>query len=116
VPSASRPATTSKPENQKKLEAADALAVVAEKAGLSLVHMAVAWVINNPAVTSAIIGPRTMEQLTSQLGAADVQLDADVLDQIDEIVPPGTNFNWADAGYMPPMVADPRKRRRPPRS
>jgi aryl-alcohol dehydrogenase-like predicted oxidoreductase len=106
----------SKPENQKKLEAADALAVVADKAGLSLPHMAVAWVIGNPAVTSAIIGPRTMEQLTSQLGAADVQLDADVLDEIDRIVPPGTNFNWADAGYQPPMIADARKRRRPPRS
>jgi aryl-alcohol dehydrogenase-like predicted oxidoreductase len=106
----------SKPENQKKLEAADALAVVAEKAGISLPHMAVAWVINNPAVTSAIIGPRTMEQLTSQLGAADVQLDADVLDEIDRIVPPGTNFNWADAGYQPPMIADARKRRRPSRS
>jgi aryl-alcohol dehydrogenase-like predicted oxidoreductase len=106
----------SKPENQKKLEAADALAVVAEKAGVSLPHMAVAWVINNPAVTSAIIGPRTMDQLTSQLGAADVQLDADVLDEIDRIVPPGTNFNWADAGYQPPMIADARKRRRPPRS
>ena len=59
-------------ENQRKLEAADALAKLAEEAGLSLVHLAVAWVINNPAVTSAIIGPRTMDQLTSQLGAADV--------------------------------------------
>ena len=54
---------------------------------------------NNPAVTSAIIGPRTMEQLTTQLGAADVQLDGDLLDRIDEIVPPGTNFSLADAGY-----------------
>jgi aryl-alcohol dehydrogenase-like predicted oxidoreductase len=105
----------SKPENQAKLEAADALAVVADKAGLSLVHMAIAWVIGNPAVTSAIIGPRTMEQLTSQLDAADLQLDGDVLDQIDDIVPPGTNFSWADAGYSPPMVASARKRRRPRR-
>ena len=105
----------SKPENQAKLEAADALAVVADKAGMSLVHMAIAWVIGNPAVTSAIIGPRTMEQLTSQLDAADLKLDADVLDQIDEIVPPGTNFSWADAGYSPPMVASAAKRRRPRR-
>ncbi|MCU0310621.1 MAG: aldo/keto reductase [Acidimicrobiales bacterium] len=101
------------PGNQAKLDAADALADLAEEAGLSLVHLAVAWVIGNPAVTSAIIGPRTMEQLSSQLGAADVQLTADVLDRIDEIVPPATNFTWADAGYTPPMVADPRERRRP---
>jgi aryl-alcohol dehydrogenase-like predicted oxidoreductase len=105
----------SDPANQKKLEAADALAVLADKAGLSLVHMAVAWVINNPAVTAAIIGPRTMEQLTSQLDAADVTLSADVLDAIDEIVPPGTNFTWADAGYTPPTLSTPRLRRRPPR-
>ena len=105
----------SKPENQAKLEAADALAVVADKAGMTLVHLAIAWVIGNPAVTSAIIGPRTMEQLTSQLDAVDVKLDDDVLDRIDEIVPPGTNFSWADAGYSPPMVASARKRRRPRR-
>jgi aryl-alcohol dehydrogenase-like predicted oxidoreductase len=103
----------SKPENQRKLEAADALAVLADDSGMSLVHMAIAWVIRNPAVTSAIIGPRTMEQLTSQLDAADLKLDREVLDKIDEIVPPGTNFTWADAGYSPPMVADAHKRRRP---
>ena len=69
-------------------------------------HLAVAWVLNNPAVTSAIIGPRTMEQLTTQLGATDVVLDSDLLDRIDEIVPPGTTFNPSDSGYQPPMVAD----------
>jgi aryl-alcohol dehydrogenase-like predicted oxidoreductase len=100
------------PGNQQKLDAADALAQVAEDAGMSLVHLAVAWVLNNPAVTSAIIGPRTMEQLTTQLGAADVTLDSDLLDRIDEIVPPGTTFNPSDAGYQPPMVADPHRRRR----
>jgi aryl-alcohol dehydrogenase-like predicted oxidoreductase len=105
----------SKPENQKKLEAADALGKLADEAGLSLVHLALAWVIQNPAVTAAIIGPRTMDQFTSQIGALDVQLSADVLDRIDEIVPPGTNFNWADAGYTPPMVAESKHRRRPPR-
>src|SRR5438067_930984 len=93
------------PENQRKLEAADALAVLADKAGMSLPVMAVAWVINHPSVTSAIIGPRTMDQLTSQLGAADVVLEDDVLDAVDEVVPPGTNFSWADAGYTPPSVA-----------
>ncbi len=103
------------PGNQQKLEAADALGRLADEAGLTLVDMALAFVIRNPAVTSAIIGPRTMDQLTGQLGAPEVQLSDDVLDRIDEIVPPGTNFTWADAGYTPPMVADPRARRRPAR-
>jgi aryl-alcohol dehydrogenase-like predicted oxidoreductase len=105
----------SMPENQRKLEAADALAILADKAGISLVNMAVAWVINNPAVTSAIIGPRTMEQLTSQLDAAEIKLDDETLDAIDEIVPPGTNFTWADAGYSPPTIASAWRRRRPRR-
>src|SRR4051794_5598451 len=104
------------PGNQQKLDAADALGRLADEAGIPLVQLAVAWVIRNPAVTSAIIGPRTMEQLTSQLGAADVTLSDDVLDRIDEIVPPGTNFTWADAGYAPPMVASRRARRRASRS
>ena len=99
------------PGNQEKLEAADALGRLADDAGIPLVQLAVAWVIRNPAVTAAIIGPRTMEQFTSQLGAADVELSDDVLDRIDEIVPPGTNFTWADAGYAPPMVASRRARR-----
>jgi len=100
------------PANQRKLEAADALAVVADKAGISLVHLALAFVLGHPAVTAAIIGPRTMDQLTSQLGAVDVVLDDDLLDQIDEIVPPGTNFSFADAGYAPPSIAQPHRRRR----
>ena len=74
--------------------------------------MALAFVLRHPAVTAAIIGPRTMEQLETQLGAADVQLDADVLDRIDEIVPPGTNFGPADAGFTPPALVDPALRRR----
>ena len=77
------------PGNQRKLEAADALAKLAEEAGITLIEMALAFVIRHPAVTAAIIGPRTMEQLESQLGAADVELSDDVLDKIDEIVPPG---------------------------
>jgi len=62
-------------------------------------------------VTSAIIGPRTMEQLESQLGAADVQLTADVLDRIDEIVAPGTNVNPTDSGWQNPWL-EPKARRR----
>ena len=100
------------PVNQRKLEAADALAELADEAGVPLVHLAIAFVIRHPAVTSAIIGPRTMDQLTSQLGAADLTLDQKLLDRIDEIVPPGTNLNPADAGYQPPSLANPDLRRR----
>jgi aryl-alcohol dehydrogenase-like predicted oxidoreductase len=100
------------PENQRKLEAADALARLAEEAGLSLIHLAIAFALRHPAVTAPIIGPRTMEQLESQLGATEVELDDAILDRIDEIVPPGTNFNPADAGYTPPAIADSSLRRR----
>ena len=100
------------PGNQRKLDAADDLGALADEAGLTMPHLAVAWVNNHPAVTSAIIGPRTMEQLTTQLGAADVSLTDDILDRIDEIVPPGTTFTAADAGYVPPGLADKRTRRR----
>ncbi len=102
----------SKPENQAKLEAATALAEVADEAGLSLIHMALAFVLEHPGVTSAIIGPRTSDHLDSQIGAADIRLSGDVLDRIDEIVRPGTNFSFADAGYEPPGVADATCRRR----
>jgi aryl-alcohol dehydrogenase-like predicted oxidoreductase len=102
----------STPENQLKLDAADALAVLAEKAGLSLVHLALAFVLQHPAVTAPIIGPRTMEQLESQLGAVDVVLSTDVLDQIDEIVPPGVTLSRVDAGYQPPALVEPFLRRR----
>jgi aryl-alcohol dehydrogenase-like predicted oxidoreductase len=102
----------SKPENQAKLDAVDALGTLADEAGTSLVHLAIAFVIRHPAVTSAIIGPRTMEQLTSQLGAVDLELSGDVLDRIDEIMPPGTNLNPADAGYLPPSLTDAAQRRR----
>ncbi|MFF2139817.1 aldo/keto reductase [Streptomyces sp. NPDC058193] len=76
------------PANQRKLDAAEQLAVLAEKAGLTLIELAVAFVINHPGVTSAIIGPRTMEQLEAFLPAAAVTLPADVLDAVDEIVGP----------------------------
>jgi aryl-alcohol dehydrogenase-like predicted oxidoreductase len=100
------------PGNQAKLEAADKLGALAEEAGMSLIHLAIAFVLNHPAVTAAIIGPRTMEHLESQLGAAEVTLPPEILDRIDEIVPPGTNLNPADAGYEPPSLTDPSLRRR----
>ena len=99
------------PENQRKLEATQALAEVADDAGLSLIELAIAFVVNHPAVTSAIIGPRTGEQLDSQLPAADVVLDAAVLDRIDDIVRPGVNLNPADTSYGE-QVLDPVLRRR----
>jgi aryl-alcohol dehydrogenase-like predicted oxidoreductase len=100
------------PGNQAKLDAADALANVADKAGLTLVNLAIAFVLNHPAVTAPIIGPRTMEQLETQLEAADVVLSADILDEIDKIVPPGTNLNQADRGYETPALAQAALRRR----
>jgi aryl-alcohol dehydrogenase-like predicted oxidoreductase len=100
------------PGNRAKLEAAEALAVLAEKAGVSLIHLALAFVIRHPAVTSAIIGPRTMEQLESQLGAEDITLDEATLDRIDEIVPPGTNLNPPDSGWQPSSLTNPSLRRR----
>jgi aryl-alcohol dehydrogenase-like predicted oxidoreductase len=100
------------PGNQRKLEAADALARLAEAAGMTLIEMAIAFVIRHPAVTAAIIGPRTMEHLESQLPAADIQLSDEVLDRIDEIVPPGVNVNPADTGWVNPAL-EPSARRRP---
>ena len=99
------------PANQRKLEAADALAVLAEETGIGLIHLALAWVIRHPAVTAAIIGPRTMEHLEGQLGAVDVELSDELLDRIDEIVPPGVNVNPGDAGWQNPAL-EPAARRR----
>jgi aryl-alcohol dehydrogenase-like predicted oxidoreductase len=100
------------PANQRKLAAVDRLARLAEDTGLSLIHLAIAFVMSHPAVTSAIIGPRTMEHLESQLGAAGVRLPAVVLECIDEIVLPGSNFGGRDAGWDPPSLLNPGERRR----
>lgn len=100
------------PENTAKLDATEALARLAEEAGLTLVHLALAFVLEHPAVTSAIIGPRTFEQLEAQLGADAVRLSEDVLDRIDKIVPPGTNLSSRDADYIPPALSEPGPRRR----
>jgi aryl-alcohol dehydrogenase-like predicted oxidoreductase len=97
--------------NQRKLEAADALATLADEAGISLIELAIAWVINHPAVTAAIIGPRTIEHLESQLPAAETSLDAALLDRIDEIVPPGLTINPADDGFANPSLQASARRR-----
>jgi aryl-alcohol dehydrogenase-like predicted oxidoreductase len=99
------------PENQRKLEAVEQLQQVADDAGLTMIELAIAFVVRHPGVTSAIIGPRTMEQLDSQLPAADVVLDATTLDRIDEIVQPGVNLNPADTSYGE-QVLQPALRRR----
>jgi aryl-alcohol dehydrogenase-like predicted oxidoreductase len=99
------------PENQRKLEAVEQLAKVANEAGVPLIELAIAFVVNHPAVTSAIIGPRTIEQLESQLPAAEVTLDAAILDRIDGIVQPGVNLNPADTSYGE-QVLKPTLRRR----
>ena len=75
--------------------------LVADKASISLTHMAIAFTLAHPAVTSTIIGPRTREQLDDLLGAADVRLDAETLDAIDELVPPGTIVDEEDRGFDP---------------
>jgi aryl-alcohol dehydrogenase-like predicted oxidoreductase len=100
------------PANQRKLDAADHLAALADEAGIPLIQLALAFVLNHPAITAAIIGPRTMEHLESQLPAADVALDQALLDRIDAIVLPGTNINPADSGFANPALEPAARRRR----
>jgi aryl-alcohol dehydrogenase-like predicted oxidoreductase len=106
--SASAPTSSARPSarfdmtslaNQHKLDIVEGLAQLAEQAGLSLIELAIAFVINHPGVTAAIVGPRTMEQLESYLPAADILLSRDVLDRIDELVAPGVTVNPDDNSY-----------------
>jgi aryl-alcohol dehydrogenase-like predicted oxidoreductase len=103
----------SDPANQRKLDAVEELALLAEQSGLTLIELAVAFVINHPGVTSAIIGPRTLAQLEAFLPAADVTLGPDLLDRIDEIVAPGVTVNPADNSYGDHELRAERRRRRP---
>jgi aryl-alcohol dehydrogenase-like predicted oxidoreductase len=89
----------STPANQRKLDVVEDLAQLAEANDLTLIDMSIAWAINHPGVTSAIIGPRTMEQLESQITAEDVTLSAEILDAIDAIVAPGVTINPDDNSY-----------------
>jgi aryl-alcohol dehydrogenase-like predicted oxidoreductase len=84
------------PANSAKLDAADALGALADEAGLTLIQMAIAFVTRHPAVTSAIIGPRTMEHLDAYLAADGVDLSSELLDRIDRIIPPAVTINVAD--------------------
>ncbi len=90
------------PVNQRKLDLVDGLGALAAEAGMSLTHLALAFITSNPQVTAAIIGPRTMQHLDDQLQAMDVRLSDDVLDRIDALVPPGTTVDPIDAGYRTP--------------
>lgn len=101
------------PANARKLEIVERLADLAAEIGCSLPHLALAFTTAHPAVTASIIGPRTPAQLADLLNGADRILDDDVLDRIDEIVPPGTTVNPADAGsQLPTALLDPAERRR----
>jgi aryl-alcohol dehydrogenase-like predicted oxidoreductase len=101
----------SDPANQRKLDAAEQLAQLADEAGISLIEMAIAFVLRHPGVTAAIIGPRTMAHLVSQIAAAAVELSIDVLDRIDQINLPGVTINPADNGWVSPAM-EPAGRRR----
>lgn len=98
--------------NRTKREIAVKLDALATEAGISVAELAIAFALNHPAVSSVIIGPRTLEQLTTVLASAEVKLDDGVLDAIDELVPAGTTLNRADEGWEPPWLADPTARRR----
>jgi aryl-alcohol dehydrogenase-like predicted oxidoreductase len=100
------------PANQARLDAVEQLAKVAEQAGLTMIQLALGFVTAHPAVTSAIIGPRTLDHLRSQLAAADTVLSADVLDAIDTIVAPGVDLAAHEKFDTPPALLDPSLRRR----
>ncbi|GAA0962961.1 aldo/keto reductase [Actinocorallia libanotica] len=101
------------PENARKLDAVEELVALAEDIGCSLPHLAVAFPAAHPAVTSVIIGPRTMDQLEDLLKGASLVLDDAVLDRIDEIVPPGTDLYRPDGAWLPPSLKEAARRRRP---
>jgi aryl-alcohol dehydrogenase-like predicted oxidoreductase len=98
--------------DERKLDVVEQLIPLAEKAGLSMTHLAMAFAIAHPGVTSAILGPRTMEQLDDLLAGADVTLDDEVLDRIDEIAPPGTDAGPNDVAYTPLAISSVSLRRR----
>jgi aryl-alcohol dehydrogenase-like predicted oxidoreductase len=99
--------------DERRIDAVEQIIPVAEKAGLPMTHLAMAFAIAHPGVTSALIGPRTMEQLDDVLASVDVTLTDEILDQLDEIVPPGTNVGTLDMAYRPPAIQRPELRRRP---
>ncbi len=101
------------PGNLEKFNRIERLGAVAEEAGISFLHMAMAFVVAHPGVTSAIMGPRTLDQLKDTLAGISVELSDDVLDAIDQIVPPGTTVNAKDNRINTRAVEEPTIRRRP---
>lgn len=100
------------PANRARLDAVEQLAQVADDAGLTMIQLALGFVTAHPAVTSALIGPRTLDHLHAQLAAADTVLSADVLDAIDAVVAPGTDLAAHEKFDTPPALLDPALRRR----
>ena len=99
--------------DERRIDVVERLVPLAEEAGLPLTHLALAFAIAHPGVTSALIGPHTAGQLDDLLASADVTLTDEILDQIDEIVPPGTDVGQLDQAYQPPAIVTPGLRRRP---
>lgn len=100
--------------DERRLDAVEQLVALADEAGLPMTHLAMAFAISHPGVTSALLGPRTMEQLDDLLAGAEVRLTDDLLDRIDEIVAPGTNVGAPDeSAYLPPAIVDQHLLRRP---
>ena len=99
--------------DERRLDAVEKIVSLAEQAGLPMTHLAIAFAIAHPGVTSAIIGPHTTEQLDDLLAGAGVTLTDEILDRIDQIVPPGTDIGPLDQAYLPPDLLNPSLRRRP---
>jgi aryl-alcohol dehydrogenase-like predicted oxidoreductase len=99
--------------DERRIDAVERLIPLASDAGLSMPHLAMAFAISHPGVTCALLGVRTMEQLDDLLAGMDVVLSDDILDRIDEIVPPGTDMGTLDQAYVPPAIQQPSLRRRP---
>ncbi|WP_086706676.1 aldo/keto reductase [Streptomyces antimycoticus] len=99
--------------SERRLDAVEALVPLADQAGISLAHMAMAFVLAHPDVTSALVGPRTMDHLDDLLAGTEVVLDDDLLDAIDAIVSPGTDVSPLAMAYQPPAITTPSQRRRP---
>ena len=100
------------PANRARMDAVEKLAALAEEAGLTLIQLSLGFVTAHPGVTSALIGPRTLDHLSSQLAAAETVLTSDVLDAIDEIVAPGTDLAAHEKNDAPPALLDAALRRR----
>ena len=100
------------PTVQAKLRAIEQLITLADDSGLTLPKLALGFVLNHRAVTSAIVGPRVFEHLETVLGAAELHLDEGIMDRIDQIVAPGADVDPSEVGYQPPSITEPRRRRR----